>query len=103
MSSLFEEKKAKGSKGQGRSRRKISPKELREIEEAKEAETLRNYKRVNELWDIWHGDDERNVEKAKREWEVEAEKLLEMFRETRNLFSTNRVSQRRFFFGSKLL
>ena len=31
---------------------------------------------------------------ARREWLLEAEKLIEMFRETRRLFTTDRVSER---------
>jgi general transcription factor 3C polypeptide 3 (transcription factor C subunit 4) len=61
--------------------------ELKALEEEREREVLLGYTRVEDLWPRMLRDD---VE-AEREWMLEAEKLVEMFRETRNLFVTTRV------------
>lgn len=62
--------------------------QLIEIETEKEKEVVRGYRRLKELWaGMMAGDDG-----ADREWMLEAEKLVDMFRETRNLFLTSRVS-----------
>jgi general transcription factor 3C polypeptide 3 (transcription factor C subunit 4) len=61
--------------------------ELKALEEQREREAILGYTRVEDLWPrMLHGDAE-----AEREWMIEAEKLVEMFRETRNLFVTTRV------------
>jgi general transcription factor 3C polypeptide 3 (transcription factor C subunit 4) len=68
------------------------------LEAAKEKEVVRGYKRVCELWGrMLKGvggslDQEAEDQEAVREWMVEAEKMVETFRETRNLFLTSRVS-----------
>lgn len=65
----------------------LSREELVEAEEAKEAEALQGYRRVKELWDAML----RREIAAENEWLLEAEKLVEMFRETRSLFMTGGV------------
>lgn len=83
--SLFEEK-VRGSKG--KAKQKMSMAELRQAEASVEKEVVQWYHRVTELWtDMLEGKDE-----AVREWLLEAEKLVEMFRHTRPLFLTSRVS-----------
>ncbi|KAG6826536.1 hypothetical protein H0H92_015434, partial [Tricholoma furcatifolium] len=82
--SLFEEKaaKSKSAKTQGR----LTHAQLRELEAGKEKEVLRGYKVLMEQWAgmLAHEMD------AERLWFTEAEKLVETFRETRNLFLTTR-------------
>ncbi|KAF8055211.1 hypothetical protein FPV67DRAFT_1598050 [Lyophyllum atratum] len=87
--SLFEEKasarsKALALKSQGR----LTHAQLRELEAEKEKEVKRGYKRVQELWAGMLAHDEE----AERLWLMEAEKLVETFRETRNLFLTTRTN-----------
>lgn len=48
---------------------------------------MQGYHRVKEIWSKMLAGEEE----ATREWLVEAEKLVECFRETRNLFLTSRV------------
>jgi general transcription factor 3C polypeptide 3 (transcription factor C subunit 4) len=89
--SLFEEKaKKKGKASSARAQNRLTVARLRELEEQKETEVLRGYRRVVELWPriLTEG---QGHEEAQREWIVEAEKLVYMFRETRNLFLTSRV------------
>ncbi|TBU44059.1 TPR-like protein [Dichomitus squalens] len=89
--SLFEEGKARGSVARGKgmpakSASKLTPTQLRELEAKKEREAQQSWHRVQDLWPrMLAGDDE-----AMREWLVEAEKLVESFRETRALFLTSR-------------
>jgi hypothetical protein len=83
----------------------------------REKEVVRGYKRLTELWPVMLGKkdkgkgkanaDEMDVDldldgnvkppldqvEAERVWMIEAEKLVETFRETRTLFSASRVSQ----------
>ena len=110
--SLFEEKssifgsgsggsgtggKSKSSSGGASSRLgRLTHAQLRELEAAKEREIVRGYKRVCELWGrtlngISGSGEEDQDQEAVREWMVEAEKMVETFRETRNLFLTSRV------------
>lgn len=63
--------------------------ELKTLEEQREKEVLLGYKRIEELWPSILS--EECSDDATREWMLEAEKLVEMFRETRNLFLTSRV------------
>jgi hypothetical protein len=87
--SLFEETpraKARTS----RKPRKLTPAQLKELEEQKEKDVVRGYKRVEELWPKMLGTDGSRDE-AEREWMFEAEKLVEMFRETRMLFLSTRA------------
>jgi general transcription factor 3C polypeptide 3 (transcription factor C subunit 4) len=108
--SLFEEKSSiiggagagarskTSSTGAGRPG-KLTHAQLRELEAAKEREVVRGYKKVSELWGKMMkgagGSQEEEDQEALREWMVEAEKMVETFRETRNLFLTSRVG---FFF-----
>ena len=88
---MFEEKaKGKGKASTGKAQNRLTPTQLRELEEQKEAEVLRGYRRVTELWArvLTEGEGQ---EEAEREWMFEAEKLVNTFRETRNLFLTTRV------------
>ncbi|KAF9241292.1 hypothetical protein BU15DRAFT_73419 [Melanogaster broomeanus] len=87
--SLFEEKahirqKGKPATKQGR----LTLAELKTLEEQREKEVLLGYKRIEELWPSILS--EHCSEQIEREWMLEAEKLVEMFRETRNLFLTTR-------------
>ena len=63
--------------------------DLKALEEQREKEVSLGYKRIEELWPSILSA-ECNDEVV-REWMLEAEKLIEMFRETRNLFLTSRV------------
>lgn len=84
--SLFEEKSRTKVKGSAPGKSRLSLAELKALEEEREREVISGYKRIEELWPrMLH---EGTVE---REWMIEAEKLVEMFRETRNLFVTTRV------------
>jgi general transcription factor 3C polypeptide 3 (transcription factor C subunit 4) len=88
--SLFAEDKTTGkSKTPAAARQtRLTPAQLRELELQKEKEVVRGYRRLKELWPAMLAGDSD----AEREWLVEAEKLVDMFRETRNLFLTSRVS-----------
>lgn len=88
--SLFEEKAQPKVKAQTRTPR-LTHAQLKELETQKEKEVTRGYQRVKELWSgMLTGEPG-----AEKEWSIEAEKLVETFRETRNLFLTSRVT---FFF-----
>ena len=65
--------------------------ELKILEEEREKEVIAGYKRIVELWPRILGDGADEL--AEREWLLEAEKLVEMFRETRNLFLTTKVNE----------
>ncbi|KAG6836328.1 hypothetical protein H0H93_009078 [Arthromyces matolae] len=84
--SLFEEKaaKSKTAKASGR----LTHAQLRELEAAKEKEVLRGYQIVKEQWAAMCAGE---VEPTNT-WLAEAEKLVETFRETRNLFLTSRTN-----------
>ena len=86
-SSLFEEtpssRPAKGYKS-SKSSRPVA----RELEVEKEKEVLKGYRRVMDLTPAMRTGDEVTV----KEWLLEAEKLIENFRETRRLFLSTRVS-----------
>ena len=87
--SLFAEERslAKSKANAIRAQNRLTHLQLRELEAAKEKEVMQGYRRIRELWaGMMGGDEERE-----REWMVEAEKLVDMFRETRNLFLTSRV------------
>jgi len=90
--SLFLEQKpsAKSKTAVVRTQNRLTHAQLRELETQKEKEVVRGYRRVKELWPRMLGEQE-GQEDAEREWLVEAEKLVDTFRETRNLFSTSRV------------
>ena len=69
----------------------------RELEVEKEKEVLKGYQRVRDLIPAMKAGNEVAV----KEWLLEAEKLIETFRETRRLFLSTRVSN--FPFVSRLL
>ncbi|OBZ74021.1 hypothetical protein A0H81_06069 [Grifola frondosa] len=84
--SLFEEKVPAKGKVSTSKANKLSTTQLRELEAQKEREVVQGFHRVRELWSRMLAGEEV----AEREWLVEAEKLVESFRETRNLFLTSR-------------
>ncbi|KAL4078076.1 hypothetical protein J3A83DRAFT_4356769 [Scleroderma citrinum] len=87
--SLFDEKTPMKHKGKTVNKQgRLSLAELKSLEEEREKEVVLGYKRVLELWPRILGDNAD--EQAEREWLLEAEKLVEMFRETRNLFLTTK-------------
>ena len=84
--SLFSEDKA-APKSKARVQNRLTPAQLRELETEKEKEVIKGYRRLKEIWSgMLAGEKD-----SEREWLVEAEKLIDMFRETRNLFVTSRV------------
>ena len=65
----------------------MSTAQLIKLENERKEEALAWYKRVRDLWPaMMNGQPE-----AEREWLVEGEKLVEMFRSTRDLFTTGKV------------
>src|SRR6202030_2158153 len=82
-----------GGKGKASTRKshKLTPAQLRELEEQKEKDVLRGYKRAEELWPRMLDETSEGRLEAEREWMLEVERLVEMFRETRMLFLTTRV------------
>ncbi|KAI6031287.1 hypothetical protein BKA83DRAFT_4198140 [Pisolithus microcarpus] len=87
--SLFDEKSQTRQKGKAANKQgRLSLAELKVLEEEREKEVVTGYKRVEELWPRILGD--HPDDQAEREWILEAEKLIEMFRETRNLFLTTK-------------
>ena len=88
--SLFDEKSYARSRGRAATKSgRLTVADLKALEEQRETEVLLGYKRIEELWpNILSAELEDEVV---REWMLEAEKLVEMFRETRNLFLTSRV------------
>ncbi|KAJ7848411.1 hypothetical protein B0H13DRAFT_2361910 [Mycena leptocephala] len=70
-----------------KSSNRLSNAELREMEAEKEKEVMDGHRRLKQLWPrMLQGDGE-----PRQHWLLEAEKLIETFRETRRLFSTSRV------------
>ena len=85
--SLFEETPStRSTKGYKTS--KSSRPAARELEVEKEKEVLKGYQRVVDLTPAM----KTGNEVAVKEWLLEAEKLIETFRETRRLFLSTRVS-----------
>ncbi|KAL4243959.1 Transcription factor Tfc4/TFIIIC-102/Sfc4 [Abortiporus biennis] len=82
---LFEEK-ARGKPVKTPKSSKLTAVQLRELEAQKEREVMQGYHRLKELWPGMLKEEEGAV----REWLIESEKLVETFRETRNLFLTTR-------------
>ncbi len=88
--SLFaEDKTVLKSKSSSSSMRqnRLTHVQLRELEAQKEKDVVQGYRRLKDLWSGMLAGEEG----SKREWMLEAEKLVDMFRETRNLFLTSRV------------
>ncbi|KAF8209519.1 hypothetical protein K438DRAFT_1904162 [Mycena galopus ATCC 62051] len=70
-----------------KSTNRFSNAELREMEAQKEREVIEAYRRLKQLWPrMLEGEGE-----ARKEWMLDAEKLVEAFRETRRLFTTSRT------------
>ena len=97
--SLFHEErvavKTKTAPGtSARPQNRLTHAQLRELEAEKEKEVLRGWARAQDIWSdmmtSMHGEEPMQEE---REWLIEAERLVEAFRETRNLFLTSRVSR----------
>ncbi|KAJ6468532.1 TPR-like protein [Mycena vitilis] len=66
---------------------RLSNAELREMEAQKETEVMDGFRRLKQLWPrMLQGDGE-----PRQQWMLEAEKLIEGFRETRRLYSTSRT------------
>ncbi|EPQ55553.1 TPR-like protein [Gloeophyllum trabeum ATCC 11539] len=86
-SSLFEEKSRGRTKtAPSKSKSGLTAAQVKALEDQKEREALRAYSRIKDLWPgMMKGD-----EASEREWLLEAEKLVETFRETRNLFLTTK-------------
>lgn len=89
--SLFVEQKPAKSKSSSKAQNRLTQAQLKELEAQREKEVLRGYRRLKELWPVVLGDGEGQKE-AETEWIMEAEKITDTFRETRNLFMTTRVS-----------
>ena len=90
VTSLFvEEKSARSKAAAARAHNRLTAAQLKELEAEKEKEVSKGFKRLRELWPLLFKPGEADAE---REWMVEAEKLVDMFKETRNLFLTSRVS-----------
>ncbi|KAJ2916357.1 hypothetical protein MD484_g4072, partial [Candolleomyces efflorescens] len=89
--SLFTEDKltAKSKAAAARAQNRLTHAQLRELEAEKEKEVIKGFKRLKEQWSAMLSGDDANAE---REWLLEAEKLVDMFRETRNLFLTSRAN-----------
>ncbi len=88
--SLFPEEKPpqRGKSSTVKPQNRLTSAQLRQLETEKEAEIVRGYKRLKDVWEkMLLGD-----ELAQREWMIEAEKMIETYRETRNLFMTGKVS-----------
>ncbi|KAJ7805997.1 hypothetical protein B0H14DRAFT_3882550 [Mycena olivaceomarginata] len=83
--SLIQDKPAKRPKTPTKkSANRLSNAELRAMEGKKEKEVVDGYRRVKQLWPrMLEGEGE-----PRQQWMLEAEKLIEAFRETRCLFST---------------
>ncbi|KAJ6595740.1 hypothetical protein DFH09DRAFT_146419 [Mycena vulgaris] len=90
--SLFVEEKA-GKAKSGRTTR-MSVEALKELEATMERDTLQSHHRLAELWPLVSRE---RVTDAEREWVLQAEKLVEAFRETRQLFTTSTMAFRGMF------
>jgi general transcription factor 3C polypeptide 3 (transcription factor C subunit 4) len=94
--SLFIEQQAQ-SKDRDRSKKSGQKKptldQLRALEAEKEKETLQGYARAQELWPrVIHVPPLENQAEVEREWMIEVEPLVDMFRSTRRLFQSSKVS-----------
>lgn len=84
-SSLFREREARPSSRI--TKKSMTPAQLLKLENERKEQALGWYKRVRDLWSAMMS----GQMEAEREWLLEAEKLVEMFRSTRDLFSTGKV------------
>ncbi|KAF8895474.1 hypothetical protein BD779DRAFT_1499735 [Infundibulicybe gibba] len=89
--SLFAEEKTTKQKTPGvRASNRLTRAQLRELEARKESEVIKGYRRLKDLWPRMLAGSQEN-QPAEGEWLLEAEKLVETYRETRNLFVTSRA------------
>jgi general transcription factor 3C polypeptide 3 (transcription factor C subunit 4) len=87
--SLFTEAKADKATTKTKSgRQRMSLEALQELEANMERDTLKSYRRLAELYPKISKEE---VNDSEREWLLQAEKMIESFRETRQLFSTSTV------------
>ncbi|KAJ6611013.1 TPR-like protein [Mycena sp. CBHHK59/15] len=85
--SLFvEDKSAKAKALASRSTQRMPFEALKELEATNERDTLKSYRRLAELWPRISKEE---VNESEREWMLEAEKLIEGFRESRKLFPSS--------------
>ncbi|KAJ7266948.1 hypothetical protein B0H12DRAFT_140673 [Mycena haematopus] len=84
-SSLFAEEKST-TKTTKSGRQRMSLEALAELESKMEQDTLKTYRRLGELYPKISKEEVNDFE---REWLIEAEKLIESFRECRQLFTTS--------------
>ncbi|KAH6893966.1 hypothetical protein BKA70DRAFT_1160794 [Coprinopsis sp. MPI-PUGE-AT-0042] len=80
--------KTKASTSAARAQNRLTHAQVRELEAEKEREVGRGFKKLKELWPALLQCE--GGEEEERLWMLEAEKLVDMFRETRNLFLTSR-------------
>ena len=93
-SSLFEETAKGKGKMSARAQNRMTAAQLHELEAKREQEVRYSYQRVVEVWPIiLKPDGEPGRDVGEREWLLEAEKLVETFRETRKLFLSVKVGQ----------
>ena|ERR1700761_1801962 len=86
---MFIEEKAAEKSGKLKSGRpRMTIEALRELEASMEVETLKSYQRLLELYPKISKDQPNDCE---RDWMLQAEKMIEGFRETKQLFSTSHV------------
>jgi hypothetical protein len=64
----------------------MSAEALKELEAKLERDTLKSHRKLTELWPMIS---KNEVNDSEREWLIEAEKLIEGFRETRKLFGSS--------------
>ncbi|KAJ8082877.1 transcription factor TFIIIC subunit tfc4 [Marasmius tenuissimus] len=121
-SSLFSEERTKTSTKSSKTREnRLTPAQLRELEAQKEKEVIKGYARLKEIWEgmlqerqnaeasrlsttgggTWAMTDQVEEGPLEKEWVLEAEKLVEAFRETRNLFLASRINFFRGMFPKK--
>ncbi|KAJ7741412.1 hypothetical protein DFH07DRAFT_837995 [Mycena maculata] len=89
--SLFAEKEKSGKSKPTRTAQRMSFEALKELEAAMERDNLKNHRRLAELWPKVS---RAQINDAEREWLLLAEKMVESFRETRQLFSTSTLAFR---------
>ncbi|KAJ7634784.1 TPR-like protein [Roridomyces roridus] len=86
--SLFSEEKDKKKSSDSKAGRseKLSMEALKELEVSLEQDTLKTHRRLTELWPKIS---QEEVTELEREWLLQAEKLVDSFRETRQMFTTS--------------
>ncbi|KAJ6588829.1 hypothetical protein B0H19DRAFT_1248427 [Mycena capillaripes] len=75
-------------------RQRMSVEALKELEAKLETDTLKGYRRLRELYPKISKEE---VNDSERDWFLQAEKMIESFRETRQLFSTSSLAFRGMF------